>query len=73
MFNFNKTFINTKSSLINIASKRVGITNTKKNFASMAKFNYEDPLNLEGLLTEEEKMVNKNLYFFNFYSFETIL
>ena len=29
----------------------------KRNFSSFAKFDYTDPLRLEDLLTEEEKMV----------------
>ena len=32
-----------------------------KNFANLAKFDYTDPLNLESLLTEEEKMVKNSL------------
>ena len=62
MFNINKTLINTRSSVFSLASKRIGIMNLNKNFASMAKFNFEDPLNLQGLLTEEEKMVLSNFY-----------
>lgn len=31
--------------------------NFNKSFAKMAKFNYEDPLNIKSLYTEEETMV----------------
>lgn len=38
---------------LNVFSKGISI----KNFSSLAKFDYMDPLKLEDLLTEEEKMV----------------
>jgi len=41
------------SSMLRTMPNRV----SKRRFASMAKFNYADALNLESLLTEEEKMV----------------
>jgi hypothetical protein len=55
-----KALTNSKRFAFNTFSKRLTNTESRKNFASMAKFNYQDALNLEGLLTEEEKMVFNN-------------
>lgn len=57
MFSYNAL---TKRIASNTFSKRLTNTESRRNFASMAKFNYQDAFNLEGLLTEEEKMVFKN-------------
>ena len=39
----------------------VNSSTIKKTFSQKIKFDYEDPLNLNSLLTEEETMVNINL------------
>lgn len=47
-----------KSIFSTISSKPpLNSTYTKKTFSDKVKFNYEDPLNLNSLLTEEEQMV----------------
>ena len=44
----------------NIFKKKIYSKSIKK-FSGLAKFDFKDPLNLEGLLTEEERMV-KNFF-----------
>jgi len=50
---FTKTL---KSSHFNAISRKSFASSTEK-----VKFNYEDPLNLQGLLTEEERMIAENV------------
>jgi hypothetical protein len=47
----------------NIFKKKIYSKSIKK-FSGLAKFDFTDPLNLEGLLTEEERMVKKNIFIF---------
>lgn len=56
MFSSN-ALLKPKGVAFNSISKTISNKVSKRSFASMAKFNYQDALNLEGLLTEEEKMV----------------
>ncbi len=56
MFSY-KALLNSKRAASSTISKPILNSISKRSFASMAKFNYQDALNLEGLLTEEEKMV----------------
>ncbi len=66
MFNLPMSFMRTRSSsslssLKKISSNKLILTNSNKSFADMAKFDYLDPLRLNSLLTEEERMVRKYL------------
>lgn len=57
MFSFNP-LLKSNAKSIKTAFRTISNKISRKSFASMAKFNYQDALNLESLLTEEEKMVN---------------
>jgi hypothetical protein len=48
-----------QKSFQNLLNKKIN-SSSIKNFASLAKFDFTDPLKLEDLLTEEERMVNIN-------------
>jgi len=56
MLNLNKVIYNSKG-VSHLFSKTFSQSVIKRNFASLAKFNHLDALNLESLLTEEEIMV----------------
>lgn len=57
MFSYNP-LMRSRAVAFDTISKAFSNKVSKRSFASMAKFNYQDALNLESLLTEEEKMVN---------------
>lgn len=67
MLNLNKVLFNSRPGVSNLFSKTFSQSVIKRNFASLAKFNHLDALNLESLLTEEEKMVIILFDFLNFF------
>jgi len=57
MFNSTRVLIKANTNSIKYAEKFFSYPSAIRSFASMTKFDYQDALNLECLLTEEEKMV----------------